>query len=296
MPFFRGAIFSPENVRGRIAFFGKIRPSNFCTPFFSADRAVRPRDKNAIFSWCHFFSPKCTAAASVLFGFLGPSNFWTPFLFRRPRRTSASPSAKLTQVGKGKRFTYRLPSEGLEFTRPCEKKHFTGGDGVNVLAVVGQGKVRQWRYYKGQMNSHSWVHCLDTCVVPALGDMADRSRDADLFVLRDNAPQSHATNAGVAREKLWGMKVEAQPTNSPDCNPLDFGLWRTIAGKMRKHERKWRAAHPYAKWKETLAQYKIRLRQTAFRLTPAEVNRHMRKVKHICARLVKAKGGHIKRD
>jgi len=146
------------------------------------------------------------------------------------------------------------------------------------------------------MNKNLWVHTIDTCVVPALGDMSDMSTEGALFVLRDNAPQSHGSNAGGAHEKGYGIKVLAQPSNSPDCQPLDFGFWRLIALKMRKHERKWRVKHPKAQWRETLAEYKIRLRQTAFRLTPTEVNKQMRKMKHVCVRLVKAKGGHIKRD
>ena len=207
-----------------------------------------------------------------------------------------TPSAKLTQRGQGKLFTYRTPAEGLQFATPSSKKHFTGGVPIPVLAVVAQGRVLGWKYYDGQLSASKWVYLLDTCVVPALAKMARNVPERDLFVLRDDAPQSHGSNRGKEHERLWNLRVVVQPTNSPDCQPLDFTLWKTIGRKMRDHVKSWAKRHPRSTWRETLPQFKIRLRRTALRLTKREVNAAMGKMRKVCIAIVRMKGSHISID
>ena len=205
----------------------------------------------------------------------------------------SSTSQKNVQRGKGKKFSYRLPSEGLEFSRPSELKHWTNGKKINVLCIVGAGRVLVWKYYTGALNGSTWSDLLHTEVAPALAEMPSPGRT---FILRDNAPQSHNAKVALDTEALLRMRVEKQPSNSPDCSPLDYGLWKLIVKKMRMTERRWQKRNPRKIWKETLAEYKIRLRQTAKRLTQNEVERCMGKMKRVCAQLVERSGGHIPCD
>jgi len=97
-------------------------------------------------------------------------------------------------------------------------------------------------------------------------------------------------------EAIYGINALVQPSNSPDMQPCDFSIWRLIEKKMRRQERRWRKKHPRKTWKETLAEYKIRLRKTAFRLTTTEINRVFAHMPKALAEIAEAKGGHIKSD
>ena len=206
-----------------------------------------------------------------------------------------TPSAKHTMKGRGKRFSYRTVSEGLKFTQPHESRHWTAGTPVNVMCVLGDGKVRAWKYYKGAMNKALWTDMIEWDVVPAVAELPEvmRSGGRALF-LRDAAPQSHAWCKDV--EERWQLDVVEQPTNSPDLNPLDFRLWRLIAIKMRRQEKRWLKKHPRKEWKETLSEYKVRLRKTAFRLTKTEIDRAMGQMQSKCRELISVKGGHLPSD
>ena len=111
------------------------------------------------------------------------------------------------------RFTYRLPSEGLKFTKPCPLKHWTQGTPVNVMCIVGGGKVRKWRYYKGHLDGPKWCTLLESDVCPAVAQQAEDigQEPKSIFILRDNARQSHNSNAGKALEKQYKLNILQQP-------------------------------------------------------------------------------------
>ncbi len=85
-------------------------------------------------------------------------------------------------------------------------------------------------------------------------------------------------------------------SQSPDMQPCDFSIWRLVERKMRRQERSWRNKHPRAEWKETLPEFKIRLRKTAFRLTPAEIDRCFAHMPKVLYAIDAANGGHAKCD
>ena len=159
-----------------------------------------------------------------------------------------------------------------------------------------------WKYYEGKLNKAKWVQMVQEVVGPAAQKLFnlqdDGSKGKDLFVLRDNAPQSHATTDGRAAEKeyLAPVKVLEQPSNSPDMQPLDYGFWSKISRKMKKQEREWQKRHPKSSWNETLEEYKARLQKTAMRLTKREVDDIMGAMPDILQDVIDADGGHIQRD
>ena len=71
--------------------------------------------------------------------------------------------------------------------------------------------------------------------------------------------------AGKAAKRELHIKPEEWPTYSPDLHPLDYSIWELIEQRMAKQK---------APRKETVAQYKERLKRTALRL-PAKLVRQV---------------------
>lgn len=204
-----------------------------------------------------------------------------------------TPSGQLAQRGKGKKFSYRLPSEGLKFSTPSVSRHFQGGVSVNVLCVIAQGRVIVWKYYAGPLKAKTWAALLHRTIAPAMGTLDNLGR---LRLLRDDAPQSHHSNLGRETEQLLGINTLVQPSNSPDMQPCDYSIWAMIAKKMKAQERRWQKKHPTLMWKEKLKDYKIRLRKTAFRLTRTQIDRVFAHMPKVLAAIDAANGGHAKCD
>jgi len=191
-----------------------------------------------------------------------------------------------------KRGSYRTDEDGLEdeHIAPDSKKHRYSSQGkqAKVTAGFGGGRCLFWKVYTG-----NW--CADKYVDVVRQHLSKVMRDdfPNGFLLRDNDPTGYESGKGLQAEATAGFgnrRIELGP-KSPDVNPLDFFFWDEITKRMHAVEKTW----PPDKV-ETEAGFRKRLRDTAFSLEPAIINKAMESMRKRCKLLVDAKGGHIKCD
>ena len=95
-----------------------------------------------------------------------------------------------------------------------------------------------------------------------------------------------ANTAEQQNKNTASLNVLSIPKRSPDLNVLDYCIWNAVETRLRTQERKF----PSTK-SETRADFGKRLDKTAAGLEPALINNAIKKTKHRCELLYKAKGG-----
>ena len=120
------------------------------------------------------------------------------------------------------------------------------------------------------------------------GEEQEKKERATWKVLEDNDPSGYKSGAGKDAKAKARIITNDLPKRGPDLNVLDYSLWAYINTKMREQEK----AFPANK-KESVKQFKDRLRRTAL-IIPARVVRKAVNDMHARVRKVfDADGGHI---
>jgi hypothetical protein len=128
-----------------------------------------------------------------------------------------------------------------------------------------QGSARVHASYPTHCNPHAWL------------------------VLRQPHETNYKSGKAVAAKKHLKFKVMSLPRYSPDLNPLDFLLiWENIETRMLKEGPK--------SGRETVEQYKARLRQTAMKTSRVLIKKAILNMNVRIKAVYKAKGGHIDMD
>ena len=159
---------------------------------------------------------------------------------------------------------------------------------VNVTAAVINGKIRMWEYVKGAWNADAAAAMYKGPLMKALEKAFPgkaTKKKAKWSVLEDNDPAGYKSRKALEAKAEVGIKTDDLPKRSPDLNVLDYSLWATINKRMRQQE----AEFPKNK-KETVDEYKKRLRRTALSLPTAEVKKAVGDMHRRCALVVKAQG------
>ena len=112
------------------------------------------------------------------------------------------------------------------------------------------------------------------------------NRKGHFTVIEDNDPTGYKSKWGIAQKAASKMLTDNLPKRSPDLNVLDYSLWHEINVRMRAQER----AFPKGK-KESMSEFKERLRKTALGLPPAVVKAAVTDMKRRCQCISAAKCG-----
>ena len=120
------------------------------------------------------------------------------------------------------------------------------------------------------------------------GEEQEKKERATWKVLEDNDPSGYKSGAGKDAKAKARIITNDLPNRGLDLNVLDYSLWAYINTKMREQEK----AFPAYK-KESVKQFKERLRRTALsipaRVVPKAVNDMHARVRKV----FDADGGHI---
>ena len=186
------------------------------------------------------------------------------------------------------RFHNRTRSEGVQpgYTKPSVKKHRinTGGT-VKLCAGLIGCKVRIWHYLPKSWNGAEAAALYRGPIAKALKKHAGVKRSYS--VMEDNDPTGYKSNAAKAAKKEVKIRTIEYPRHSPDLNPLDYFLWSEVERRMDMQP---------APKKETVEQYKARLRRTAMAIPKAVIRKGIMSLKKRARAVMEAHGGDIPRD
>ena len=196
--------------------------------------------------------------------------------------------AKKFQKMRRVRGHLRTRAEGVKkgFTKPCPKRHRQNpGCSVSVCAGIIGGKVKLWHYlpkvWNGQVAAQTYRGPIRRALKRYVGVKPKYK------VLEDNDPVGYkSTKALEAKDELSITAIQ-YPRYSPDLNPMDFFLWAEVERRMLAGK---------APNSETVAQYKARLRRTAFAIPSAVIEKAVANIKSRALAIYKADGGDIQRD
>jgi hypothetical protein len=182
----------------------------------------------------------------------------------------------------------RTPGEGLEkmFTKPNNKRHrLNPGGGAHVCAGVSNCRIVLWEYFGGRWNGEKAAEMYRGPIRRAL--KRHRGDKGSYLVAEDNDPTGYKSTKGIEAKDKVGIKTVEWPRYSPDLMPLDFSLWKNIELRM---------AGSAPSGRESVADYKIRLRRTALATPTAYVRKVVGHMKERAKLIWLADGGNIKRD
>ena len=92
-----------------------------------------------------------------------------------------------------------------------------------------------WEFFEGPWNGDEAVRMYKGPVRRALERAyPDRSR---FHILEDNDPSGFQSKKGVAAKNVNKISVFHIPPHSPDLNPCDFSLRKTVNRRMRSQEK-----------------------------------------------------------
>ena len=163
--------------------------------------------------------------------------------------------------------------------------------GVVVTAAIINGKVRFWKYVEGNWNGERAAEMytdLAKALARAYPSHAVKP-GATWSVLEDNDPSGYKSRKGLTSKEHAGIVTDDLPRRSPDLNPLDYSLWALINKKMREQEAQFPEGH-----KETVEEFKARLRKTALGMPASVVKKCVGDMKRRCVAISAADGGLMK--
>ena len=160
----------------------------------------------------------------------------------------------------------------------------SGGAALVCAGIIG-GRVRVWHYLPRTWNASEAAKLYRGVLIKALKKY--RSGRRSYKIIEDNDPTGYKSNA--AREAKEELKIVPMkfPPYSPDLNPLDFFLWAEVQRRM---------AARTPRGRETMSQYKQRLRRTAMSIPETIVRKAVEALPARAAAVVQAGGGDIARD
>lgn len=186
------------------------------------------------------------------------------------------------------RFHLRTPSEGCKpgFTKPSPTKNKVNPGGrALVCAAIINCRIRVWYYVpERRWSGKAAANMYENVLIKAL--RRNRGVKRTYRVLEDNDPTGYKSSSGKAAKKKLKIVPEPWPVYSPDLMPLDYSIWKAIGDRMQKNAPK----------KESLSQYKLRLRRTALALPEKLIKDAVAAIPARAAAVVKAIGNDIPRD
>ena len=182
----------------------------------------------------------------------------------------------------------RTRAEGVQkgFTKPCPKRHRQNpGSSVSVCAGIIGGKVKLWHYlpkaWNGQVAAQTYRGPIRRTLKRYAGVTPKYK------VLEGNDPVGYESTKALETKDELSITAIQYPRHSPDLNPMDFFLWAEVERRMLAGK---------APNSETVAQYKARLRRTAFAIPSAVIEKAVANIKSRAWAIYKADGGDIQRD
>ena len=133
---------------------------------------------------------------------------------------------------------------------------------------------------------HAYIH-------PAVEELKEENGGAEVYLLRDAAPQSHSAHQCLNTEAQYGIKTIAQPSDTPEGDVCDHSLWVAHQRHMNTHARDWEKAHPTLDWDESFEAFKARAKATALAMPAGEIDACMGHTKTNLRKLVEAEGGYM---
>ena len=186
------------------------------------------------------------------------------------------------------RFHLRTRSEGLKkgYTKPsCKKNRVNPGASLNVCAGIINNKIKIWHYLPKSWCGAAAEALYRGPIIRALRRY--RGEKHAYRILEDNDPTGYKSSKGKRAKREPKIEPIHFPPYSPDLNPLDFYIWTAIEARMAKH-----AVHS----KETVGEFKARLRRTALRLPAELIKKAVASIRKRAAAIVEAEGGDISCD
>ena len=193
------------------------------------------------------------------------------------------------QVRGGYRRRGDLPKPFLVKRKPQMKY---SAPSVQVTAAIVKGKVRMFVFVKGNWNGEKAAQMYKGPLLTALRKAYPEkaaAKNSKFIVLEDNDPSGYKSSKGVAAKKEVGIISLDLPKRSPDLNPLDYSIWKTINDAMRKQEQKMKKTK-----RESQTAYMARLRKTALALPTATAQNAVKDMYKRVRVLAEAGGGLIK--
>jgi hypothetical protein len=198
-----------------------------------------------------------------------------------------TPEARAYQAKQKLVSQLRRRGEGLasNFTKPKEKAHRRNlGGSVNVCAGISSCRIVLWEYYT-KWNGEAAACMYRGPIMKAL--KKSRGVKPSYLLAEDNDPSGYKSSKAVAEKGRLNIKTIDWPRYSPDLMPLDFSLWVYISMRVRESAPKGR---------ETVAEFKERLRREALRTPSSVVRSAVESMRSRAKQIADAKGKDIARD
>ena len=186
------------------------------------------------------------------------------------------------------RGAYRSAADGLKphLVKPKGTLKFPAKS-VQVTAAVVKGRVRMWHYVTGRWNGEAAAEMYKGPLLKTLKRAFPGKRS--WVVMEDNDPAGYQSRKGAQAKEEAKLVSLRLPKRSPDCNVLDYSLWKEINTRTRAQEQTFPAG-----FVESEQAYLKRLRRTALGLPEAVVSKAVGDMRRRMQDLVDNGGGLIK--
>lgn len=213
----------------------------------------------------------------------------------KPKAIIDNKNFEATRCRKSRAFVARRSCRGAYMRRGAQpKRHLVKPKGglnrvkfpsVQVTAAVINGRIRMWKYVDGRWNGSNAV-----AMYEELGKVLKKNfpdHKGRFVVLEDNDPTGYKSRKGLAQKATSKLVTDDLPKRSPDLNVLDYCLWNEISKRMRLQERSFRKGY-----KESLSDFKKRLRKTALSLPAPLVKKAVGDMRRRC-KIISENGGEL---
>jgi hypothetical protein len=181
----------------------------------------------------------------------------------------------------------RTPQEGKEAAYIVPKTKHNRPSGVpsfEVTAAVAKDRIIMWREAPGP-----WGGKAAAAMYKDLGKSLRRTRpgDSSFRLVEDGDPKGYQSNLGKNAKKEQGIVSWKLPPRTPQLMPLDFCLWHEIERRVLQEKKK---------GKESIANYKARVKRVALSLPKSIVKACLLSMKQRMKNIVDADGGYTKKE
>lgn len=183
------------------------------------------------------------------------------------------------------RGAYRSAKDGLKphLVKPKGTLKFPAKS-VQVTAAIVNGRIRMWHYVVGRWNGEAAAKMYRGPLAKAVKKAFPGKRS--WVVMEDNDPAGYKSAKGMEAKAAAKFVTMSLPKRSPDCNPLDYSIWKEINDRMRAKEESFAAG-----FKESEEAFLKRLRHTAMNLPQSLVTKVVGDMSRRMKELVDNKGG-----
>ena len=185
------------------------------------------------------------------------------------------------------RGAFRSPRDALKqhLVKPKDTIKFPVKSAVITAAIV-KGRIRMWHEVDGRWNGVAAARMYSGPLRKAVAKAFPGRRS--WVVMEDNDPAGYKCRKGLQAKSDAKLVTLDLPKRSPDCNPLDYSLWKEINSRMRGQERGFTRS-----FRESKSEYLRRLRHTALSLPKSVVTKAVGDMRRRVRELVERKGALI---